>query len=162
MLPPCVIREFAWREQRLILLHELIHLKRLDVAANYLLAVVQAIHWFNPLAWVLVRKMRAEREMACDEAVLTSTPWREGRAYGAAMLKLLEILARGPWPAGGQRAHVPLAVGVVQHKALVYRRIAMIARFDGKLPRSSQKPVVAHSYKARWWESIRATAISAL
>lgn len=61
--------------------------------------------------------------MACDEAVLSVSPWREGRAYGSTIVKLLELLSHGAVPAG--------AMGVIGHKALMHRRIAMIARFDG-------------------------------
>ena len=122
LLPVCVIENFDCRELRQILLHELAHLKRGDVAMNYLLAVLHAIHWFNPLIWLAAARIRAERELACDEAVLRLTPLRECRAYGCTMLKLLEALCHRQLPAG--------ALGVVQHKKLMHRRILMIAQFD--------------------------------
>lgn len=127
LVPSCVLSGFAWRELRLILLHELAHLKRRDVALNYLLSALQAVHWFNPLVWLAFARLRAERELACDEAVLRATPWRESRAYGSTILKLLDVLCHGlPVPAG--------AMGVIQHRALMHRRIAMIARFDQTRP----------------------------
>jgi len=127
LLPPCVLSGFAWRELRLIVLHELSHLKRRDVPLNYLLSVLQAAHWFNPLVWLAFARLRAERELACDEAVLRATPWRESRAYGSTILKLLDVLCRGlTVPAG--------AIGVIQHRALMHRRIAMIAHFDRTRP----------------------------
>ena len=123
LLPPCVLHQFAWRELRLILLHELAHLRRGDVAVSYLLSMLQAIHWFNPLVWLAFARIRCERELACDEAVLRATPWREARAYGSVIVKLLEVLCHRPELAG--------AVGVIQTRELMHRRIAMIARFDG-------------------------------
>ena len=128
LVPACVLSGFAWRELRLILLHELAHLKRRDLPLNYLLSAFQAVHWFNPLVWLAFARLRAERELACDEAVLRATPWRESRAYGSTILKLLDVLCHGlPVPAG--------AMGVIQHRALMHRRIAMIARFDRTRPR---------------------------
>lgn len=124
LLPPCVLTGFAWRELRLILLHELAHLKRRDIPMNYVLSALQALHWFNPLVWLAFRGMRADRELACDEMVLSLTPWRESRAYGSTIVKLLELLCRGTVPAG--------AMGAIQHKALMHRRIAMIAQFDSR------------------------------
>ena len=123
LLPHCVVNDFPRGEIRLILLHELAHLKRRDVAVNYLLAILQAVHWFNPLVWLAFWRMREERELACDEAVLRLTPVRERRAYGGTILKLIEVLCRGSVPAG--------ALGVIQHNTLMHRRIAMIAHFNG-------------------------------
>lgn len=55
---------------RVVLLHELAHIKRLDWFSQALADLACAIHWFNPLAWIAVRRMRVERELACDDAVL--------------------------------------------------------------------------------------------
>jgi len=52
------------------LLHELAHLKRHDIALNWLIAGAQALHWFNPLVWMAARQMLVERERACDDLVL--------------------------------------------------------------------------------------------
>jgi hypothetical protein len=123
LLPHCVVNDFPGGEIRLILLHELAHLKRRDVAVNYLLAIFEAVHWFNPLVWLAFWRMRAERELACDEAVLRLTPLRERCAYGSTILKLIEALCGGGAPAG--------ALGVIQHNTLMHRRITMIAHFNG-------------------------------
>lgn len=127
LLPPGALADFGERGLRLIVLHELAHLKRRDVATNYLLSLVQAVHWFNPLVWFAAARVRGERELACDEAVLRVSGAPAGREYGQTILKLIESLSRGgalpaPAPAG--------AVGVVQHRVLMQRRLTMIAKFD--------------------------------
>jgi len=63
-----------WPEARrdAVLVHELSHIRRRDVQAQLLAHAVCAIHWFNPLAWLAARDMRRERELACDDAVLTA------------------------------------------------------------------------------------------
>ena len=59
-------------ERRLIVLrHELAHIKRADFASELLGQLACAFHWFNPLAWFAVRRLRVEREHACDDLVLS-------------------------------------------------------------------------------------------
>jgi beta-lactamase regulating signal transducer with metallopeptidase domain len=62
----------AWSEQarRAVLLHELAHIKRGDVAFQLLGRVACALHWFQPLAWWGLYRLRVEREHACDDVVL--------------------------------------------------------------------------------------------
>lgn len=129
LVPGRVLKTLSPSELRLVLLHELVHLRRRDVAMNWLLSALSALHWFNPLIWWAFARMRADRELACDEAVL-SLGTRElphaRQDYGRAMIKLLETFAGGASP--------PVAVGVLDGSgkmrgALMRRRISMIAEF---------------------------------
>jgi TonB family protein len=52
--------------------HELTHVKRKDLWANFVAHLACAVYWFHPLAWALAWRMRHEEEAACDDAVLES------------------------------------------------------------------------------------------
>jgi len=61
-----------WPEARLrlVLLHELAHIKRHDFHARLLTRLTCALYWFNPLVWCLARRIAAEQEKASDDLVL--------------------------------------------------------------------------------------------
>lgn len=64
----------SWSEERrcVVLLHELAHVRRRDGATQFMASVACALWWFHPLAWYAARRMRVEREHACDDMVLAA------------------------------------------------------------------------------------------
>lgn len=88
LLPAGFPEGFSPAEARLILLHEFTHLKRYDLPLNWLMCVLHAMHWFNPLLWFAFARMRADREMACDAQVLSIDATDRRAEYGDALLKL--------------------------------------------------------------------------
>jgi beta-lactamase regulating signal transducer with metallopeptidase domain/tetratricopeptide (TPR) repeat protein len=71
LLPADVV---TWPAERLrvVLLHELAHLKRFDGISLLLTRIAVSLFWFHPLAWSLERAGRSECERACDDLVLAS------------------------------------------------------------------------------------------
>lgn len=64
----------TWSPERLrmVLLHELAHVRRLDCLWQWLSFAVTTCHWFNPLVWLAASRLRVEREQACDDEVLNA------------------------------------------------------------------------------------------
>ncbi|HEY4083517.1 MAG TPA: M56 family metallopeptidase [Burkholderiaceae bacterium] len=69
-LPADFEQRFSHEQQRLILAHEEVHRLRRDNLWNLLAALIVALQWFNPLAWLGLRLMRVDQELSCDAAVL--------------------------------------------------------------------------------------------
>jgi beta-lactamase regulating signal transducer with metallopeptidase domain len=70
VLVPAGAASWPADRQRVVLLHELAHVRRRDCQVQLLAHLALALHWFNPLAWWAVRRLRVEREHACDDHVL--------------------------------------------------------------------------------------------
>jgi beta-lactamase regulating signal transducer with metallopeptidase domain/HEAT repeat protein len=62
----------GWTDERrrLVLFHELAHMRRRDLIGHTLGRLACAAYWFHPLVWVAARRLRAESERACDDLVL--------------------------------------------------------------------------------------------
>lgn len=72
LLLPADVRAWPAERLRVVLLHELAHLKRWDGVSLILTRVALSLFWFHPLAWSLERAGRSECERACDDLVLAS------------------------------------------------------------------------------------------
>lgn len=83
----CLSNSFTRDEVKMMLLHELMHLKYRDNVLTYLHIVGLAIHWFNPLVWLAIRLMKHDMELVCDERVLRMGT--DKKQYANTLLKIV-------------------------------------------------------------------------
>jgi len=121
LLPKGFTARFSPLELRFVLLHELAHLKRRDLLMNWIAALLQAVHWFNPLVRFGFGRWQAERELACDAMALEAAGEGLNKEYGRTILRLLDDFA--------QPQASPGLVGMLEDKRHLKRRIGMIASY---------------------------------
>jgi beta-lactamase regulating signal transducer with metallopeptidase domain len=85
-----------WPEERrrVVLLHELSHVKRRDCLTQLVARLACATYWFNPLVWMAARRMRIERESACDDMVLNGGC--KASDYATHLVEIATTLRRVP------------------------------------------------------------------
>ncbi len=70
-----------------VLIHEYAHIRRKDNLWKLLITLVTLIHWFNPLAWWMMRQFAKDVELACDETVIKSLPGDSVKGYAIALVE---------------------------------------------------------------------------
>lgn len=73
---------------RMIFLHELTHYRQKDLLWKWLALLVNAVHWFNPLAYFLRKALSEACELTCDQAVTRTMSPQERKRYMATILSL--------------------------------------------------------------------------
>ena len=80
---PCdLVDRLRTDELRLVLMHELAHVRRWDNLALLLQRLVTAALFFHPAVWLCARMLRREAERACDDLVVCATGRPEAYAHG--------------------------------------------------------------------------------
>ncbi|MCC2342019.1 M56 family metallopeptidase [Bacillus tropicus] len=121
-------------EQQLqyVFYHELAHIKRNDVAVNWIMYSLILLNWFNPILWYAYFCMREDQELACDAYALTFIDKEEKIAYGHTIITLLEHYSY----------QVPSLASLSRNKRTLKRRIVMIKKFQKKSYRLSLLGVI--------------------
>lgn len=78
--------KIASDELALILRHELVHLKRNDLWYKALVLLATAVHWFNPVVYIMAKAIAAQCEISCDELVLQGTSFQQRKQYGETII----------------------------------------------------------------------------
>ena len=89
LLRPCLLLPetgYSGRELAFILRHELTHYRRRDLWYKLAVLAANALHWFNPLVWLLRREAGETLELLCDEAAVAGTDEATRQAYCETLL----------------------------------------------------------------------------
>lgn len=82
------------QELRYILRHELCHLKRRDMLFKLVLLAANAMHWFNPIVYLMLRQADEDIELACDSAATDGLERAERAAYSRTLLAAVQSNVR--------------------------------------------------------------------
>lgn len=120
---PKIIVPYYLKEKDLtfIVMHEKIHIKRLDNLWRILAFFTVIIHWYNPLSWVFLKCFLSDIELSCDEKVISKCSEENKKAYALSLIEFAEnknVLVSG---FGGAKMRVRI------ENILSYRRISVIS-----------------------------------
>jgi TonB family protein len=114
---PASAAEWPEDRARIVLAHELAHVQRRDWAVVVGAQLLRSVYWFNPLVWIVCRRLRHESEQATDDAVLRSGV--EGTDYASQLVELARAFR------GRRRVWLP-APAIVRPSSLERRIGAML------------------------------------
>ncbi|MDD4627344.1 MAG: M56 family metallopeptidase [Syntrophomonas sp.] len=139
---------------RMILSHELNHIKRHDIAYKVLLLLVRTVHWFNPLVHIMAARAERDIEITCDQIALQGTGTEEKRLYSLMIIEMAAHNGRNINPAvstgfkSGRESLQDRVINIFDRKhkkkgtgALVFILIALL--FGGSLIQINDLPVKA-------------------
>jgi beta-lactamase regulating signal transducer with metallopeptidase domain len=86
LLPASALTGLSPDQLRMVLAHELAHIRRHDFLVNVFQSVVETLLFYHPAVWLLSQRIRAEREFCCDDLAMTVDPDRV--AYAKALSAL--------------------------------------------------------------------------
>lgn len=126
LIHPCILLPASFEdvlsedERACVILHELSHIKRKDIAVFWLMTILKAIYWFNPVIWYGLYRMRQDCEIACDALALSYMRDNENQKYGYTIIHMLQNTTS---------AKAVSAAGITGNKSQIIRRLKMIALF---------------------------------
>jgi beta-lactamase regulating signal transducer with metallopeptidase domain len=116
ILIPAIAETWAENRRRAVILHELAHVARYDCLTQTLAFVTCALYWFHPAAWWVARRLRIERELACDDRVIAAGT--QAREYASHLLEIAYAFGNHRAPA--------LAVSMAHPRQLESRMLAAL------------------------------------
>lgn len=122
IIPKETRKTFTVNELKYVFLHELSHQKNKDTMINYAMWMLKTIYWFNPLIWYAFKKIRTDRELACDNSVLNLLNEKGYIEYGHTIIHFADKSI--------SRSYEQLTPGIGGTKQQIKRRILSIASYS--------------------------------
>ncbi len=102
LLPLRALTGLTPEQLEAVIAHELGHIKRFDVAVNFLQVIAETLFFFHPAVWWLNRRIRADREDCCDDVAVGACGESVGYARAlASMATWREVPALAMASTGG-------------------------------------------------------------
>lgn len=78
-----------YKRLKMIFLHELNHYKRKDIIVKFFGLIINAVHWFNPIIYILLKEMDKYIEYSIDEKAVEKMDISDRKYYGETILNLI-------------------------------------------------------------------------
>ncbi|MCH5250920.1 MAG: M56 family metallopeptidase [Lachnospiraceae bacterium] len=116
--PEIILPDKKYEDRKLqgILLHEITHMRKYDIAVKWLLILVGALHWFNPIIYFVLREMNKACELACDESVIKNFDNDSKQHYGDALIMVAADASR----------KIPISITMFNNKKILKERLGAI------------------------------------
>ena len=124
---PAMAEDWSMERRRIVLLHELAHIRRRDSLTHLFAQLACAVYWFHPLVWKAAARMRAEAERAADDLVLRTGT--KPSVYADHLLELIRTI-------GGMRTPA-LALPMAERSTFEGRLLAIL---EPHINRTSPRP----------------------
>jgi HEAT repeat protein/beta-lactamase regulating signal transducer with metallopeptidase domain len=125
---PSSAEDWSLERKRVVMLHELAHIRRRDSLTHMIAQIACAVYWFHPLVWKANARMRAEAERASDDLVLAAGT--KPSVYADHLLELIRTI-------GGMRTPA-LALPMAQRSTFEGRLLAIL---EPHLDRTTPRPL---------------------
>lgn len=129
LMPAAVIRDMSENDIENIFFHELSHYKRKDIFINYVIRIVRAIYWFNPIIWCFINEIKKDMELSCDYLALTYIETDMIKEYGYTMIELIN------YSKFIKKSKLNVTVGISVDARYMSQRISMIKEFKRVSPK---------------------------
>ncbi|MGO9478571.1 MAG: M56 family metallopeptidase [Limisphaerales bacterium] len=133
LLPQSLVKILPPAQLRVVLLHELTHLRRGDVWMNCAQALVQIAYWWHPLLWFANARIRRLREEAVDDAVMLALR-DDAETYAPTLLEVAKLAFHRPLASLG-------LVGILESRSALRQRIERLINF--RAPRKAGLTLVS-------------------
>lgn len=120
LIPKYMVSKLTNEEIKYIIIHELVHFKCKDTLINWIVTVLNLIHWFNPILYFSFKRLRQDSEISCDARALSYIEGKDHKNYGNTIINLVSLVSSfdvKPWEAS------------MVSKFEIKRRIVMISKF---------------------------------
>lgn len=132
LIRPCIVipsEDISHEDFRYVAMHELTHLKRLDIIYKWAVQTAVCVHWFNPLVHWIAKRISRLCEFACDEAVVAKTGPDGAVPYGRTLLNAMA--QSGPY-------NEPLgSVSLSENKKILKERLQAMKTYGRKISGSA-------------------------
>lgn len=121
LIPMKVAASVSDEEFKYTIMHELCHLKSMDIFINFIITILSVIHWFNPILLYGFHKMRQDCEFNCDNHAISYLVEGENIQYGNAIIRILEL--------GTASKRIIGTASMIMNNFELKRRISMISKY---------------------------------